>query len=143
MRYMQERYSVNIMVFGGLCLIILLLSGCGTQLTAKGNSDPLEMNFWAPNLLYLNSSKCQRLYVEIDTVQGSEPNTETIESLREFLKQYCSMNHCLHYVPAMACFLMERSARGVRIAGRKVTKRQQMRRVRHEEETTSLALEGH
>lgn len=37
----------------------------------------------------MHGKQCQRLYVEIDIVKGSEPAPETIESLRQFLKQYC------------------------------------------------------
>ncbi|MCK5639696.1 MAG: hypothetical protein KAJ19_02825, partial [Gammaproteobacteria bacterium] len=69
--------------------VATLLTGCSTQAYAK-SSESTDLSFWKPNLLYLHGNKCQRLYVEIDTVKGSEPDAETIESLQQFLKQYCN-----------------------------------------------------
>lgn len=68
--------------------VAVLFAGCSSQ-TYVGNSDSTDLSFWKPNLLYLNGRQCQRLYVEVDTVKGSEPDAETIGSLRQFLKQYC------------------------------------------------------
>ncbi len=88
MRYMQGKFSVNNTLLVLLCLVTLVFGGCGTQTYVK-NSGSTDLSFWQPNLLYLHGNQCQRLYVEVDTVEGSEPDAETIESLRQFLTQYC------------------------------------------------------
>ena len=39
--------------------------------------------------LYLRSMPYDSLYVEIDWVEGCEPNTDTIEEMQRFLSHYC------------------------------------------------------
>ncbi|NQT00505.1 MAG: hypothetical protein HQ580_00630 [Planctomycetes bacterium] len=77
-------YTINVM----LCLAILC-TGCTSLTNVKQDIDSKSLNFWKPHLLYLQSAVCESLYVEIDAVEGSEPNEETIETLRQRLLQYC------------------------------------------------------
>ncbi|HIJ52961.1 MAG TPA: hypothetical protein HPP66_07365 [Planctomycetes bacterium] len=73
------RYTINAV----LCLAVLC-TGC-----TKQSIDARSLIFWKPHLLYLQSSPCERLYVEIDAVAGSEPNEDIIGALRQCLLQYC------------------------------------------------------
>jgi len=73
------RYTINAV----LCLAVLC-TGC-----TKQSIDARSLSFWKPHLLYLQSSPCEGLYVEIDAVEGSEPNEDVIGSLRQCLLQYC------------------------------------------------------
>lgn len=78
------RYTINVM----LCLAVLC-TGCTLLTNGKQSIDPRSLSFWKPHLLYLQSAPCGSLYVEIDAVEGSEPNEEIIETLHQCLLQYC------------------------------------------------------
>ena len=71
-----------------LCLV-LLCAGCSSSARFE-QAGTTDLSFWKPNLLYLNSTQYDRLYVEIDAVEGCEPRGESIEALREFLEKYCN-----------------------------------------------------
>lgn len=78
------RYTINVM----LCLAVLC-TGCTSLTNVKQSIDPKSLNFWKPHLLYLQSTPCESLYVEIDAVKGCEPNEQTIETLHQYLLRYC------------------------------------------------------
>jgi hypothetical protein len=86
---MQGREGRNKAALVVLCMLILLFTGCSSQLSIGKSNKSMDLSFWKPNLLYLKGTQCQRLYVEVDTVKGSQPDAGTIESLRQFLTQYC------------------------------------------------------
>jgi hypothetical protein len=44
---------------------------------------------WSPHLLFMNRAPHDSLYVEVDAVEGTEPNDEILEALEKFLRQYC------------------------------------------------------
>lgn len=72
-----------------LLIFLLIYWGCSPHIPLKKDIDPHSVNFWKPYLLYLQSTSCRSLYVEIDTVEGSEASKKCIESLRGFLQHYC------------------------------------------------------
>lgn len=78
------RYTINAM----LCLAVFC-NGCALLTNVKQTIDPRSLSFWKPHLLYLQSTPCESLYVEIDAVKGSEPSQEAIETLRQCLLRYC------------------------------------------------------
>ena len=69
--------------------VVIFFTGCSSQAYVKSGGNLTDLSFWKPNLLYLKDTQCDRLYVELDIVKGSEPDNETIESLQQFLEQYC------------------------------------------------------
>lgn len=73
------RYKISVVLF-----LAALCTGCIEQ-----SIDPRSLSFWKPHLLYLQSAPCKSLYVEIDAVEGSAPNEETIETLRRCLQRHC------------------------------------------------------
>lgn len=70
----------------------LLLSGCSTPTATRSRDDAgaaQALNSWNPHLLYLLPSPHPRLYVEVDAVEGSEPDQVALEKLRGFLSAHC------------------------------------------------------
>ncbi|MEZ5386199.1 MAG: hypothetical protein R3F13_11855 [Prosthecobacter sp.] len=70
------------------CLVMAVVS------CASNHNDPRRdivevTGFWRPYLLYLTPSPCDRLYVEVDAVKGSEPDASRLQKLREFLARHC------------------------------------------------------
>jgi len=64
-------------------LLIGALSGCGPQ------SAQLP-TYMRPELLYLNPQPYSRLYVEVDTIEGTEVTDQWLDELKSFLVKYCS-----------------------------------------------------
>lgn len=88
--YIRRIYGFRFPSGKTLILVPLLIyCGCSSQVHTTKDFDPESLNFWKPYLLYLQSTPCQSLYVEIDTVQGCKPSEKCFESLREFLLLYC------------------------------------------------------
>lgn len=69
-----------------LCGLALLCGGCTTGQAPEKSAWP---DFWEPHLLYLQRAPCDRLYVEIDAVEGTEPEDATVEALRAMLQRWC------------------------------------------------------
>lgn len=85
---MENRLTSHIYI--AVLSVAILFTGCTTQTSVRKNSDSTDLSFWKPNLLYLNSTQYDRLYVEIDVVEGCQPRAESIEALRKFLEKYCN-----------------------------------------------------
>ena len=68
--------------------MVVLLTGCSSSAASK-HAPAMEISHWKPNHLYLNSRQYDRLFVEIDAVEGCQPRKETVEALRRFLEKYC------------------------------------------------------
>jgi len=83
---MLEKIGNRFIAITILCAV-LLCTGCSSSTALKHAPAP-DLSFWKPNLLYLNSSKYDRLYIEIDAVEGCQPRAESIEALRAFLEKY-------------------------------------------------------
>jgi len=64
-------------------LLVLIVSGCGP----KSAKLPTYMR---PELLYLNGQPYNRLYVEVDMVEGVEVSEKWLDTLKEFLSTHCS-----------------------------------------------------
>src|SRR5687767_7300308 len=80
--------------FARIALIIscLVLAGCSTPTTVRSQANPDAAqihNSWEPQLLYLLSSPHSWLHVEVDAVQGNEPDDAALEKLRAFLSTHC------------------------------------------------------
>ncbi len=76
-------------LYTALLSVAIVFIGSSSQAIGEEISDSTDLSYWKPHLLYLHGKQCQRLYVEIDTVEGCEPDAGTIKSLQQFLKQYC------------------------------------------------------
>lgn len=74
----RRRYLI-----GFVCLA-LVMSGCGSSSTSG-----LMPTYQKPELLYLQAEPYPRLYVEIDTVEGTEPDGKALAELKDFLAKYC------------------------------------------------------
>ena len=68
-----------------LSLIVLCSIGCATT----NACDPMA-TWQRPELLYLLPTPYDRLLVEVDLVEGTEPRAEMLASLRRVLDEYCS-----------------------------------------------------
>lgn len=88
MKQIRRIYNAHHIISVMLCLAVLC-TGCASLINVKQNIDPGSLSFWKPHMMYLQSTPCDGLYVEIDAVEGSVPNEETIETLRQFLLRYC------------------------------------------------------
>ena len=78
--------------FSVLFVSCLLLSGCSTPTATRSRDDggaAEALNSWRPHLLYLLPSPHPRLHVEVDAVEGSEPDHVVLERLRGFLSTHC------------------------------------------------------
>lgn len=64
-------------------LLVCVLSGCGQQ------SAQLP-TYMRPELLYLNHQPYSRLYVEVDTIEGTEVTDQWLDELKAFLSKNCS-----------------------------------------------------
>ena len=67
-------------------------------MAAQQDIESKTLNFWKPHLLYLQPDECKSLYVELNAVEGCEPNQETIARLRAFLTQYCDKPESIRIV---------------------------------------------
>ena len=66
-------------------ILVALTSGCG-DLADTGQP---VWTWREPELLYLLADPCDRLHVEVDTIEGLEPPTESLERLEAVLREYC------------------------------------------------------
>lgn len=64
-------------------LLVCVLSGCRSQ------SGQLP-TYMRPELLYLNHQPYSRLYIEVDTIEGTEVSDQWLDELKAFLGKYCS-----------------------------------------------------
>lgn len=91
MNIFPHRLAVVLRAFAMLALG-LLFTGCisrGHNSVKTGEKIVEETLFWRPERLYLQAAPHTRLYVEIDAVQGTEPDEATLQALRDFLGTYC------------------------------------------------------
>ena len=73
-------------------LAVCCLAGCSSPKTGRSQAkrDGTQViEKWKPHLLYLLDSPHARLHVEVDAVQGCEPDEAMIEKLRNFLSEHC------------------------------------------------------
>ena len=70
-----------------------LLTGCASKPPRSDSTDLSNItqrsNFWYPHLMYLLAAPHNRLYVEVDAVEGCEPGEDNLKLLRQFLASYC------------------------------------------------------
>jgi hypothetical protein len=83
----MKRATTWLMVVLFAC-VTLLSHGCAS-LASQRDIESKQLNFWKPHLLYLQSDECKSLYVELNAVEGCEPDEEAITALQDFLEQYC------------------------------------------------------
>ncbi len=76
----RRRYLI-----GFVCLASVL-SGCGSSF--KSTSGPMP-TYQKPELMYLLAEPYPRLYVEIDMVEGTEPDEKALAELKDFLAKHC------------------------------------------------------
>ncbi len=75
---------------GAVVLFCLVLAGCSTSSSSRdGDPGPIRES-WNPHALYLLSAPYSRLHVEVDAVQGCEPDEVALEKLRRFLSASCA-----------------------------------------------------
>ncbi len=92
---MSARASVRLGHLGlvvSAFLVCLGVAGCSTSEAArqKENAEALrQIGFWQPHQMYLLSSPHQKLYVEVDSVEGCSPSDETLNKFRDFLAGHC------------------------------------------------------
>ncbi len=72
----------------------LILSFSGSLASCSGprpaaTPAPEGLAFWQPHLLYLKRSPYPCLHVEVDAVEGCEPNEDRLERLHAFLAAHC------------------------------------------------------
>ena len=73
--------------FRGLLAVgCLIVAGCSTP---KTDSSRPEYSSWQPYLLYSLSAPHPRLVVEVDAVEGAEPDQARLDRLRQFLAAHC------------------------------------------------------
>jgi hypothetical protein len=65
-----------------------LLTGCLSTKPPE-NPDLSAIKLWKPNLLFLNRAPHDSLYVEVDAVEGAEPDDTVLKALKGFLQQHC------------------------------------------------------
>src|SRR5437667_9068726 len=69
------------------------LTGCASPNATRPDKPavPIELrSFWKPHLLFLQSAPHPRLYVEVDAVEGTAPDDESLRRLQEFLEAHCA-----------------------------------------------------
>lgn len=69
-------------------LLLYSLTGCHSG-PPNSASDLAAIRSFSPHLLYLNRSPNSSFYVQVDAVQGTEPNDAVLAQLKEFLVTYC------------------------------------------------------
>jgi len=69
----------------GLWFAALVLGGCG----APAGGGPGLPDWQRPELLYLLAQPYPSLYVEIDTVEGVQPDEDALAALKDFLRRHC------------------------------------------------------
>ena len=81
----------GIQVFIVVCLTGML-AGCASPKSTQAQHDDASDTipaFADSYLLYIQSTPCPRLYVELLPVEGCAPNDATVEKLRKLLATYC------------------------------------------------------
>jgi hypothetical protein len=85
-------------IFAILCIC---LTSCSTAKAPRSQSNPEILKvtgFWQPQLLYILPSPYSRLYVEVDAVEGCQPNDATLNKLHEFLATYCNKTNGIEII---------------------------------------------
>jgi len=80
-----------------LASVTFLSYGCAAP-ACRLDIEAKTLNFWKPHLLYLQSTECPGLHVELDAVEGCEPSQVTVTALRHFLEQYCDKPESIEIV---------------------------------------------
>jgi hypothetical protein len=70
-------------------LLALICTGCASRKEPPKTAAVNPTSFWKPHLLYLNPKPHDRLYVEVDAVEGCKPSQEELEALGDVLKAHC------------------------------------------------------
>jgi len=86
--------TISVYVAGLLCLVV---AGCGDPEGLKRFNSPLPI-WQEPELLYLQGQPCDRLVVEIDTVEGTEVDDGFVPALKEFLSTHCEKPGGITYI---------------------------------------------
>jgi hypothetical protein len=72
-----------------LAALVALLFHCGPSRPDLALIQRERVSFWHPYLLYLKAAPHSSIYVEIDAVEGAEPEEAEIARLVGFLETYC------------------------------------------------------
>jgi hypothetical protein len=85
-------FANAIRLLGMAALAVVVASGCKT-FTATRDLTPAQKAaqaaFWEPHLLYLAPWPYPKLHVEVDAIEGAEPDAAQLETLRAFLERVC------------------------------------------------------
>ena len=75
-----------------LFLIICLIQGCSQNQSLQNNSlvHTQKRKYAYPEPLYLKDSPCEKLYVEIDSIEGTNVLDAYIDTIKSFLGSCCS-----------------------------------------------------
>lgn len=84
MRGTRRRNCAQVLIVA-IAMALPWAAGCG----GRGGAFEPMWTWRSPELLYLLSKPCDRLYVEVDTVEGVEPPAEALACLSEVLSEFC------------------------------------------------------
>jgi hypothetical protein len=79
-------------ILGLAVLLALVSAGCKSLLPQREPTPAqkaAQAAFWEPHLLYLAPWPYPKLHVEVDAIEGAEPDARLLEDLREFLARVC------------------------------------------------------
>lgn len=74
-----------------VCLLLLLVisNGCVSRKEPPKMAQKPSTSFWKPHRLYLDPLPHDRLYVEVDAVEGCEPSRAELQALGDVLQAHC------------------------------------------------------
>ncbi len=70
-------------------MLALFIASCASPKSPIKEPKEKMTDFWKPNLLFLKPTPHDRLYVEVDAVEGCEPSKKELEELGAFLAEHC------------------------------------------------------
>jgi hypothetical protein len=70
-------------------LLSVISSCCVSRKEPPKTVEKPSTAFWKPYLLYLNPKPHERLYVEVDAVEGCGPSCAELQALEDLLKDHC------------------------------------------------------
>ena len=70
-------------------LLSIISSGCVSRKAPPKVVEKPSTSFWKPHLLYLKPKPYDRLYVEVDAVEGCRPSHAELDALGDVLKAHC------------------------------------------------------
>jgi hypothetical protein len=85
----MRKPPISVTAAFALCLFALAFAGCSTG-RPRIDTSPRTSVSWKPELLYILNQPYRRLYVEVDAVQGCEPDDATLAKLKDFLAAHCA-----------------------------------------------------